>query len=54
MVWWQSFHLPVKEAEIVFTPSNHWSGRWGIDKNWSLWGSFAIKGTINLTIVFKA
>ena len=46
MTWWQSMRLPIKGAELVFTPSNHWSGRWGFDKNWSLWGSWTVIGNI--------
>ena len=42
MVWWQEENL--KEATIIFTPSNHYSRRSIMDENVALWGSFAIVG----------
>ena len=49
MVWWQETGLNplnkrTKQAKIIFTPSNHWSGRGIFDENKALWGSWAIIG----------
>jgi N-acyl-phosphatidylethanolamine-hydrolysing phospholipase D len=38
--WWQSAH--VGAVEIVFTPTQHWSGRGLNDRMTTLWGSYAI------------
>jgi N-acyl-phosphatidylethanolamine-hydrolysing phospholipase D len=38
--WWQSTH--VGAVEIVFTPSQHWSGRSLTDRMETLWGGYAI------------
>ncbi|MCE9501338.1 MAG: MBL fold metallo-hydrolase [Leptospira sp.] len=40
MDWWQE--QVVKEHKIVFTPSQHWSGRGIFDRCKSLWGSYFI------------
>ncbi len=38
--WWQS--VRVGAVEIVFTPSQHWSGRSLTDRMETLWGNYAI------------
>ena len=38
--WWQE--QMVKGHKIIFTPSQHWSGRSLFDKRESLWGSYFI------------
>lgn len=38
--WWQSAH--VGAVEIVFTPSQHWSGRSLGDRMETLWGGYAV------------
>ncbi len=38
--WWQSTRLG--DADVFFTPSQHWSGRTLTDRMQSLWGGFAI------------
>ena len=38
--WWQSHALG--RIEIVFTPSQHWSGRGLTDRMHTLWGSWAV------------
>jgi N-acyl-phosphatidylethanolamine-hydrolysing phospholipase D len=45
--WWQSYHYvnpKGKTAEIVFTPTKHWTSRTPFDRNTCLWGSFALLG----------
>lgn len=39
--WWQ--HIKVKHAIITFLPAIHWSTRWIIDINRTLWGSYGIE-----------
>lgn len=52
MDWWDSVNLnpyidkaaKLKDQyEIVCVPAMHWSGRYVVDANWSLWGSFILK-----------
>lgn len=47
MDWWDHFHLPLRgqrgEAEIWFTPTQHFSSRGLFDRNRSLWGGFVIR-----------
>lgn len=51
MDWWESIKLnpyikggdKLDDYEIVCLPSMHWSGRWIVDANFSLWCSFIIK-----------
>lgn len=52
MDWWDCINLneyidPNKKLkdqyEIIFVPSMHWSGRYVIDANFSLWGSYILK-----------
>ena len=38
--WWQSHRIA--SCEIVFTPSQHWSGRSLSDRMKTLWGGFAV------------
>jgi N-acyl-phosphatidylethanolamine-hydrolysing phospholipase D len=41
--WWES--VKFRGLEFVFTPSQHWCGRWGpLDRNNSLWGSWCVLG----------
>jgi N-acyl-phosphatidylethanolamine-hydrolysing phospholipase D len=52
MNWWDqaTFVKESKEEEggestvahIAFTPTQHWTGRWAVDRNKTLWGSFAV------------
>lgn len=39
--WWQEFK--VKDTNVIFTPSLHWSSRTLWDKYETLWGSFMVK-----------
>jgi L-ascorbate metabolism protein UlaG (beta-lactamase superfamily) len=39
--WWQSIDL--QGVAITFVPSLHWSNRYLLDKNKTLWGGFVIK-----------
>lgn len=44
--WWQSYHhiTPTgKTAEIIFTPTKHWTSRSLFDRNTCLWGSYVVK-----------
>lgn len=41
MDWWQERKIN-EDLKIVFTPAQHWSGRWLNDRFRSLWGSYAI------------
>jgi L-ascorbate metabolism protein UlaG (beta-lactamase superfamily) len=41
--WWQSHRLPGCEAEIVATPSQHFSGRGLKDRNATLWSSLVVR-----------
>jgi len=57
LVWWQSKVMPLSggkiqdpnsedSARIVFTPGNHWSGRFPpLDRNKALWGSWLVVGS---------
>ena len=47
--WWES--RKVKDIDIHFTPTQHFSGRGLFDKNSTLWGSYILKGSKN-TIYF--
>ncbi len=38
--WWQSH--TVRGVEVVFTPSQHWSGRGLLDRMDTLWGGYAV------------
>jgi L-ascorbate metabolism protein UlaG (beta-lactamase superfamily) len=40
--WWES--TKVRELEIVCTPARHASGRFLLDNNATLWGSYALRG----------
>ena len=42
MIWWEETEM--KGTKIVFTPTNHYSGRGLSDENIALWGSFAVLG----------
>jgi L-ascorbate metabolism protein UlaG (beta-lactamase superfamily) len=44
MDWWNTSDLN-KQVRITYTPSQHWSSRWGWDKNYTLWGGFMIDMT---------
>ncbi|KAJ1721184.1 hypothetical protein LPJ53_004261 [Coemansia erecta] len=46
MDWWQENELTVRDRtfSIVATPTQHWSGRNGLDSNCTLWSSFLVKG----------
>ncbi|KAJ2156863.1 hypothetical protein GGF46_004904 [Coemansia sp. RSA 552] len=48
MDWWQEAGYTVEESgrtfQIVATPTQHWSGRNGLDSNSSLWASFLVRG----------
>ena len=42
MIWWEE--TKIKGTKVVFTPTNHYSGRGLSDENIALWGSFAVLG----------
>ncbi|KAJ2623253.1 hypothetical protein GGI25_001997 [Coemansia spiralis] len=44
--WWQEaeYTLGDRTYRVVATPTQHWSGRTGLDSNKSLWSSFLVKG----------
>lgn len=48
MEWWQEHQLEVagqsQRLRVVFTPTQHWSQRTALDRNHSLWGSWALLG----------
>lgn len=45
--WWQSYtHMNPQTgntAEVIFTPTKHWTARSLFDRNTCLWGSFVVK-----------
>lgn len=41
MDWWQEKQIN-DDMKLVFTPSQHWSGRWLHDRYRSLWGSYTL------------
>ncbi|KAJ1666054.1 hypothetical protein IW140_005848 [Coemansia sp. RSA 1813] len=48
MDWWQESEYAApngRKYQIVSTPTQHWSGRTGLDSNASLWSSFLVKGS---------
>ncbi|KAJ2398965.1 hypothetical protein GGI23_002930 [Coemansia sp. RSA 2559] len=48
MDWWQEAeHIAAdgRRFQIVSTPTQHWSGRTGLDSNASLWSSFLVRGS---------
>lgn len=47
--WWQKYET--SSVEIFLVPAKHWSRRWVLDKNRSLWGAFIIRYK-NLKIFF--
>ncbi|KAJ1802039.1 hypothetical protein LPJ56_006282, partial [Coemansia sp. RSA 2599] len=47
MDWWEEAEFALDEKRrftIVSTPTQHWSGRSGLDSNCSLWSSFLVRG----------
>ena len=50
--WWQSISLWGSHT-ITAAPARHFSGRWLHDRFTTLWGSFAIKGSVS-TVYFGA
>ena len=48
-VWWDSYEY--QGLKCTFLPSYHWSGRYGCDRNRSLWGSWMIECN-GLTLYF--
>jgi L-ascorbate metabolism protein UlaG (beta-lactamase superfamily) len=40
--WWETARLAESSLEFHFVPSYHWSSRFFLDKNTSLWGGFVI------------
>lgn len=44
--WWQEWNYN-DELKIVFTPTQHFSGRGLFDRNETLWGSFVVKGPVH-------
>ncbi|KAJ2082554.1 hypothetical protein H4R24_001500 [Coemansia sp. RSA 988] len=45
--WWQEVDHQLdndRKFRIISTPTQHWSGRNGLDSNSSLWSSFLVKG----------
>ncbi|KAJ2799111.1 hypothetical protein H4R20_004557 [Coemansia guatemalensis] len=45
--WWQEVNHQLdddRKFRIISTPTQHWSGRNGLDSNSSLWSSFLVKG----------
>ncbi|KAJ1787900.1 hypothetical protein LPJ59_005646 [Coemansia sp. RSA 2399] len=48
MDWWQEVEHTTADGrkfQIVSTPTQHWSGRTGLDSNASLWSSFLVRGS---------
>jgi N-acyl-phosphatidylethanolamine-hydrolysing phospholipase D len=44
--WWESYHhvnARGSTAEIIFTPTKHWTSRTPFDRNSCLWGSYIVK-----------
>ena len=41
--WWDEFEF--KGLKIIFTPTQHFSGRWLNDSNESLWGGYVVVGS---------
>ncbi|MCC5807389.1 MAG: MBL fold metallo-hydrolase [Opitutales bacterium] len=41
--WWQAADTTSLEAEITFTPVQHWTSRTLLDRNTTLWGGFHIR-----------
>ncbi len=41
--WWDEFEF--KGLKIIFTPTQHFSGRWVNDSNESLWGGYVVVGS---------
>lgn len=48
--WWEPFGL--HRTTITFLPANHWSGRYGLDMNKSLWGSWILQAPGLPTVYF--
>lgn len=40
--WWEEFEY--KGVKLISTPCQHWSGRYILDTNKTLWCSFVVKG----------
>lgn len=40
---WNQIHSITPEVNIILTPAEHWSSRYGLDKNRALWGGFIVQ-----------
>jgi L-ascorbate metabolism protein UlaG (beta-lactamase superfamily) len=41
--WWENLKIDNSEVSFNFVPAYHWSSRYFLDKNTSLWGGFVIE-----------
>ncbi len=44
LAWWEEAEIPGTAVTIAATPAQHFSGRGALDRNKTLWASYALKG----------